>query len=63
MIEWDHIREKKNGEPVLVTSEHFPGWFDIGVFVGEWRNQHGELMRHEPTHWSMLTPVKKRKLT
>lgn len=59
MIDWQPLDEPPpNQEPVLVTSEHFPGWYDIGAAVlGEWRRGliAGDLMQHYPTHWARLT--------
>lgn len=66
-IHWHAItRRKPPSEPVLVTSEHFPGWFEIGAEVlGEWRRGAiaGDRMRHEPTHWARLDPVQKRRMS
>jgi hypothetical protein len=65
MIDWKPIDIAPKTEPILVTSEHFPGWFAIGGLVlSEWRKGHaiaGDLMEHHPTHWERLTPVQKRK--
>lgn len=64
MIDWQPIEAAPQGEPVIVTSEHFPGWYDIGAPVlGEWRRGliAGDLMSHHPTHWARLNSVPKRK--
>lgn len=65
MIDWKRIAAPPQ-EPVIVTSEHFPGWFDIGAPVlGEWRRGQfvaGNLMEHEPTHYAQLNPVVRRKV-
>lgn len=67
-INWQAIVRRKppDQEPVLVASEHYPGWFDIGAEVlGEWRTGMiaGDRMRHEPTHWARLTPLEKRRMS
>lgn len=66
MIDWKPIGERPPQEPVLVTSEHFPGWFEIGSRVlGEWRRGliAGDLMQHHPTHWARLDAVEKRRMS
>lgn len=63
MIDWQPIETVPHGEPILVTSAFWPGWFDIGgQCLGEWRRgmMGGDKMPHEPTHWARLTSVEKR---
>ena len=65
-IDWHRIDDQRIIEPVLVTSQHFPGWFDIGAPVlGEWRRGQiaGDRMEHEPTHYALLTPIEKRHMS
>jgi hypothetical protein len=62
MIDWQPIETAPHGEPVLVTSNFWPGWFEIGGLVlGEWRRGviAGDVMPLTPTHWARLNPVEK----
>jgi len=64
-MDWRPIETAPDQEPVLVTSEFFPGWFDIGAAaLGEWRTGliAGDLMRHAPTHYVRLEPLPKRRM-
>ena len=66
-LDWHRIEHAPKQEPVLVTSQYFPGWFDIGALtLGEWRRGYviaGDLMAHAPTHYVRLTPVQKHRMS
>jgi hypothetical protein len=63
---WQTIDTAPQQEPILVTSEFFPGFFDVAAYVPSvgWRQAKplaGDPLRHEPTHWAKLRPVQNRK--
>lgn len=64
MIDWQTIHAAPQQESLLLTSEHFPGWFQVGwrCVLGEWHVEGGhDRLPHHPTHYARLNAVQKRK--
>lgn len=65
-IDWKPIKDAPQQEPLVVTSEHFPGWFAIGwrSVLGEWHVENGcDRLPHHPTHFERLNAVEKRSMS
>lgn len=65
-IDWQEIATAPQQESLLLTSEHYPGWFVVGwrSAIGEWLVETGQdPLPHHPTHFARINPVPKRRMS
>jgi hypothetical protein len=65
-LDWQEITTAPQQEGLLLTSEHFPGWFVVGwrCALGEWHVETGQdPLPHHPTHYVRLSAVPRRRMS